>query len=671
MDLVFLGTGGSVPTARRSTACLLARVGGDRLLFDCGEGSQRQMQRSTGLVQVDEIFVTHLHADHYLGIPGLLKTYDLNDRERPLRVYGPPGPDRAVQGAAADLRPDRLRGRAGRARARARPCATTATRCARSRSSTGCAPTATRSSRTSARAASTPRRQSASGVPPGPDFKRLQDGERGRGQRRVGRPEQVMGEPRARAQARDQRRHGALRDDPGRRPRGAAARPRRELRRRGERARRRDRPLDRPPGGRARRARPGSSMLALVHISSRYDVRAVLAEAQRGVPAQRSRRATSTWSRSRSPSAASRGLVEGGARAAPATRARPTRASRHDPRRAPRPPPARRVAAPPRPAPRARAPRPLSGVDDRRPARGRLRRRRHLRGARRARRPRARDAERARRRDDRRRRPLLPRRRRRRSSRRSTPTSARRSRRSPGSSPRSSVDARRAAHLRGAARRARRARRRPRGELRDPDRRRVRARPRALGARGSSRRTGRWSRWSPSSTCSSSARSRARVVGFRFPDYARGLEAEGYHLHFISADREPRRPRARAAGRREAVASSTSPASCTSSFRPASSSTTPSSTRRRQRRSTAPSAAADRSAQRRDLVGDRVGERRRLVLLEEVLGRQQHRVVDAEHLLDAAQLVEAERRVALAPDDPRRVGALGEAVGEEVAPSRR
>ena len=91
LDLVFLGTGGSVPTARRSTACLLARAGGDRLLFDCGEGSQRQMQRSTGLVQVDEIFITHLHADHYLGIPGLLKTYDLNDREKPLRVYGPPG----------------------------------------------------------------------------------------------------------------------------------------------------------------------------------------------------------------------------------------------------------------------------------------------------------------------------------------------------------------------------------------------------------------------------------------------------------------------------------------------------------------------------------------------------------------------------------------------------
>jgi ribonuclease Z len=91
LSLVFLGTGGSVPTARRATAALLLRAGGDRLLLDCGEGTQRQMQRSTGLVQVDEIYVTHLHADHYLGLPGLLKTYDLQGRERPLRVIGPPG----------------------------------------------------------------------------------------------------------------------------------------------------------------------------------------------------------------------------------------------------------------------------------------------------------------------------------------------------------------------------------------------------------------------------------------------------------------------------------------------------------------------------------------------------------------------------------------------------
>ena len=88
---IFLGTGGSVPSARRSTASVLIARGGERLMFDCGEGTQRQMQRSLGLVQVDEIYLTHFHADHILGLPGLLKTYDLTDREAPLTIYGPPG----------------------------------------------------------------------------------------------------------------------------------------------------------------------------------------------------------------------------------------------------------------------------------------------------------------------------------------------------------------------------------------------------------------------------------------------------------------------------------------------------------------------------------------------------------------------------------------------------
>jgi ribonuclease Z len=91
LDVIFLGTGGSVPSARRNTASVLVRRGGDRLLFDCGEGTQRQMQRSTGLVQVHDIFITHLHADHYLGLPGLLKTWDMQDREEPLAIHGPPG----------------------------------------------------------------------------------------------------------------------------------------------------------------------------------------------------------------------------------------------------------------------------------------------------------------------------------------------------------------------------------------------------------------------------------------------------------------------------------------------------------------------------------------------------------------------------------------------------
>ena len=105
LSVAFLGTGGSVPTARRATACLLVMRGGDRIMFDCGEGAQRQLHRSLGLVQVGEIFITHLHLDHFLGLPGLLKTYDLQSREAPLSIYGPPG----IHDLFADLR--RLIGR--------------------------------------------------------------------------------------------------------------------------------------------------------------------------------------------------------------------------------------------------------------------------------------------------------------------------------------------------------------------------------------------------------------------------------------------------------------------------------------------------------------------------------------------------------------------------------
>jgi ribonuclease Z len=92
LDIVFLGTSGSVPTARRGLAGTLLRRGGDRILFDCGEGTQRQLLRATvGLVELPEVFLTHYHADHYLGLPGMLKTFALRGREVPLTVYGPPG----------------------------------------------------------------------------------------------------------------------------------------------------------------------------------------------------------------------------------------------------------------------------------------------------------------------------------------------------------------------------------------------------------------------------------------------------------------------------------------------------------------------------------------------------------------------------------------------------
>jgi ribonuclease Z len=92
LDLVFLGTSGSLPTAQRGPAATLVRRGGERLLFDCGEGTQRQLLRSNvGLVELREAFLTHYHADHYLGLPGMLKTFALRGRELPLIVYGPPG----------------------------------------------------------------------------------------------------------------------------------------------------------------------------------------------------------------------------------------------------------------------------------------------------------------------------------------------------------------------------------------------------------------------------------------------------------------------------------------------------------------------------------------------------------------------------------------------------
>ncbi len=94
MDLLLtlLGTSASVPTAARGVSSVLLVRGGERLLIDCGEGTQRQLLRSgLGLADVDAVLLTHLHADHYLGLPGLLKTYGLRGRERSLRVVGPRG----------------------------------------------------------------------------------------------------------------------------------------------------------------------------------------------------------------------------------------------------------------------------------------------------------------------------------------------------------------------------------------------------------------------------------------------------------------------------------------------------------------------------------------------------------------------------------------------------
>src|SRR3954453_15088437 len=91
LDVVFLGTAGSSPTAARGLPATLIRRGGERLLVDCGEGTQRQLLQSTGLVALEEIFFTPYPAHHFPGLPGMLKPFGLRGRELPLTMYGPPG----------------------------------------------------------------------------------------------------------------------------------------------------------------------------------------------------------------------------------------------------------------------------------------------------------------------------------------------------------------------------------------------------------------------------------------------------------------------------------------------------------------------------------------------------------------------------------------------------
>src|SRR5918997_351920 len=85
LSIFFAGTAGSVPTPRRGLPAIL--------LLDCGEGTQHQLLRSVGLPDLDAIFISHLHLDHWLGLPGMIKTFDMRDRDRELEVFGPPGLD--------------------------------------------------------------------------------------------------------------------------------------------------------------------------------------------------------------------------------------------------------------------------------------------------------------------------------------------------------------------------------------------------------------------------------------------------------------------------------------------------------------------------------------------------------------------------------------------------
>ena len=97
MEIVFLGTGGSFPSPQRGVSSIAIKTHGEILLFDCGEGTQRQLMRSSlSFMGITKIFLTHFHGDHYLGLAGLLQTMALNGRTQDLEIFGPKGTEQLV-----------------------------------------------------------------------------------------------------------------------------------------------------------------------------------------------------------------------------------------------------------------------------------------------------------------------------------------------------------------------------------------------------------------------------------------------------------------------------------------------------------------------------------------------------------------------------------------------
>jgi len=92
LSIIFLGTSGSWPTIKRNVSSIAVKRASEIILSDCGEGTQRQFQKSNlSYMQISKIFITHFHGDHFLGLPGLIQTMQLNDRDKPLHIYGPTG----------------------------------------------------------------------------------------------------------------------------------------------------------------------------------------------------------------------------------------------------------------------------------------------------------------------------------------------------------------------------------------------------------------------------------------------------------------------------------------------------------------------------------------------------------------------------------------------------
>lgn len=89
LKITFLGTSGTTPSVERNPSSILIQLGKHRVLFDCGEGTQRQMMLAKTGFKLDAVFITHLHTDHFLGVFGLLETLSLNEREEKLIIYSP------------------------------------------------------------------------------------------------------------------------------------------------------------------------------------------------------------------------------------------------------------------------------------------------------------------------------------------------------------------------------------------------------------------------------------------------------------------------------------------------------------------------------------------------------------------------------------------------------
>ena len=197
LTVIFLGTAGSLPTPERSPSAVLINREGELLLFDCGEGTQRQMMRAkTGMMSLDTIFITHHHADHILGIPGLLETMAFQGRRDPVTIAGPPRTSEVVElfgrlcyysrkfpVRALELEPGDVVRREG--------YEIEAVRTSHSVPSLGyCLREDPRPGRFNRE------RASALGIPPGPLFGRLQRGGAVEVGGRTVRPEEVMGPPR-------------------------------------------------------------------------------------------------------------------------------------------------------------------------------------------------------------------------------------------------------------------------------------------------------------------------------------------------------------------------------------------------------------------------------------------------------------------------------------------